>query len=98
MRWQIAALLIAVILPGRPAAAQCPDGSPPPCVASRPAPKPTSIAVLYFDSLSPDSADAYIATGLTEEIIARLGQLDRLVVKSQTAVRRYRGRADDPAT
>jgi len=99
MRLQIGTLLmLTVSAAGRPAAAQCPDGSPPPCAASRPATKPTSIAVLYFDNLSPDSADAYIATGLTEEIIARLGQLERLVVKSQTAVRRYRGRADDPAT
>jgi hypothetical protein len=42
--------------------AQCPDGSAPPCraQAARPPgrPAPNSIAVLYFDNLSPDTADA----------------------------------------
>ncbi len=80
---------------------QCPDGSPPPC-ASRAAhtlaASPTSVAVLYFDNLSRDTSDAYIADGLTEELITRLGQIDRLQVKSRTAVQRYRGRPlDDPA-
>lgn len=76
-----------------PLAAQCPDGSPPPCrqpghpVASG----TSSVAVLYFDNLSPDTADAYLADGLTDEIIARLGSLERLRVKSRTAVARYRG-------
>ncbi len=94
-------LAIAATVLGRVAFAQCPDGSPPPCAlpSSRvaPAPAATSIAVLYFDNLSPDSNDAYLANGLTEEIISRLARLDRLVVKSQATVRRYRGRADDPA-
>ncbi len=83
-------------------AAQCPDGSPPPCarVAARAAgPAPTSVAVLYFDNLSRDTADAYVADGLTEELIARLGQIERLQVKSRTAVQRYRGRPiDDPTS
>lgn len=78
--------------------AQCPDGSQPPCGARRSAPAPSSVAVLYFDNLSADSADAYLANGLTEEIITRLGRVDRLTVKSQTAVRRFSGRATDPAT
>jgi serine/threonine-protein kinase len=47
--------------------------------------------VLYFDNLSPDSADAYLADGLTEELTARLGQIDRLIVLGRTTVRRYRG-------
>jgi len=86
----------------RPARAQCPDGTPPPC--ARPArlaapPPPNSVAVLYFDNLSRDTADAYLADGLTEEMIARLGQVERLQVKSRNAVRRYRGAAaDDPAS
>jgi len=55
--------------------------------------------VLYFDNLSRDTADAYLADGLTEELIARLGQVERLTVKSRFAVRRYRGAStDDPAT
>jgi len=76
----------------RPAAAQCPDGTPPPC--ARPArlavPPPNTVAVLYFDNLSPDSGDAYLAEGITEEIITRLGDLARLTVKSRYAVRPYR--------
>ena len=79
--------------------AQCPDGSPPPCRVqpARVAPPPTSLAVLYFDNLSPDTADAYLADGLTEEMIARLGGVDRLTVKSRTSVHRFRGHAaSDP--
>ncbi|HET9707384.1 MAG TPA: hypothetical protein VFP39_03675 [Gemmatimonadales bacterium] len=79
-------------------AAQCPDGSPPPCgrVVSR-APASNSVAVLYLDNLSRDTADAYLADGLTEEIIIRLGQVQRLEVKSRFEVQRFRGRpALDP--
>lgn len=78
--------------------AQCPDGTPPPCAARPVAPPRNSVAVLYFDNLSPDTADAYLATGLTEEIIVRLGQVERLAVKSRNAVLRFRRRAaEDPA-
>src|SRR2546425_2757272 len=97
-----AAVLPAGSPAGLPAEVQCPDGSPPPCRAAvaRTAapPAPNSVAVLYFDNLSPDTGDAYLAEGLTEAVTARLGQIERLVVKSQTAVRRTRGTAtDDPS-
>ncbi|MGH7613182.1 MAG: hypothetical protein ACREMW_03930, partial [Gemmatimonadales bacterium] len=39
---------------------------------------------------------AYLADGLTDEIIARLGQIERLQVKSRTAVARYRNATLDP--
>ncbi len=74
--------------------AQCPDGSPPPCrpaLARAVAPAPNSVAVFYFENLSRDTADAYLADGLTDEIIARLGQIERLKVKSRTAVQHYLG-------
>jgi TolB-like protein len=72
--------------------AQCPDGTPPPCAGQRaPGPARNSIAVLYFENLSRDSGDTYIADGLTEELTARLGQVARLVVASRTATRRLRG-------
>src|SRR5213082_3777525 len=79
-------------------ALQCPDGSAPPCrsAVSAVAPVPNSVAVLYFDNLSADTADAYLAEGLTEELIARLGQLPRLAVKSRAAVRRFRQSGADP--
>jgi TolB-like protein/tetratricopeptide (TPR) repeat protein len=86
-----------------PAAAQCPDGTPPPC-AARPArvsaaPSPNSVAVLYLDNLSRDTADAFLADGLTEEIIIRLNQVPRLDVKSRYEVQRFRGQAaQDPAS
>lgn len=92
----------AFALAAVPLAAQCPDGSPPPC--SRPAaragagPLSTSVAVLYFDNLSRDTNDVYLAEGLTDELITRLGQVERLQVKSRNAVRRFRGdAAQDPA-
>jgi len=53
--------------------------------------KPQRVAVLYFDYLSHDTADAYLADGLTEEITSRLGEVGRLQVKSRSAVRRFRG-------
>ena len=51
------------------------------------------VAVLCFDNLSPDTTDAYLADGLTEEITARLGQVPRLEVKARSAAARYCGRA-----
>jgi TolB-like protein/cytochrome c-type biogenesis protein CcmH/NrfG len=80
--------------------AQCPDGTPPPCRGARPAATTNTVAVLYFDNASRDTADAYLADGITEEIISRLGQVGgRVQVKSRYAVRRYRGaQSEDPQT
>lgn len=94
--------LLSLLLSGSfpwPMAAQCPDGSPPPCGRTAPwGPAATSVAVLYFDNLSHDTSDAYVADGLTEELITRLGEIARLQVKSRTAVQRYRGHSiEDPA-
>ena len=80
--------------------AQCPDGAPPPCrTATRPVsvPAPNSVAVLYFDNLSADTTDAYLADGLTEEVAARLGDIRRLMVKqaSREGVRRLREASPD---
>jgi len=86
-----------------PLHAQCPDGSSPLCArvtARPPAPAANSVAVLYFDNLSRDTVDAFLADGLTEEIIIRLGQVQRLAVKSRFESQRFRGRAatqDPPA-
>lgn len=96
----IAALAFLCVWSAIGLSAQCPDGTPPPCRTqrARSAPAANSVAVLYFENLSPDTADAYLADGLTEEMIARLGGIDRLIVKSRTAVQRFRGRtAGDPA-
>jgi len=86
---------IAALLAGLPAcplaALQCPDGAPPPCrsAARAPAAPPAnSIAVLTFDNLSHDTADAYLVEGLANDISAQLGRLERLSVASRTMVRR----------
>ena len=57
-----------------------------------------TVAMLYLDNHSSDTADQYLADGITEETIGRLGQLARIAVPSRGMVRRFRGRADDPAT
>lgn len=55
--------------------------------------------MLYFDNLSRDSTDAYLADGITEEVIVRLGQVHRIAVKSRYESQRFRGRGRlDPAT
>jgi TolB-like protein/Tfp pilus assembly protein PilF len=88
----LALLVLCAGTPMRPLLAQCPDGSPPPCSrgAPRPAIQPTSLAVLYFENASRDTTDAYLAEGITEEIISRLSEVGRLQVKSRYQVRRYR--------
>ncbi|HXY70292.1 MAG TPA: hypothetical protein VEH62_12635 [Gemmatimonadales bacterium] len=91
-------LLLPALCAAGKLAAQCPDGTPPPCGA-RPArlaaaPSPNSVAVLYFDNLSRDTSDAYLAEGLTDEVIVRLQQVRRLEVKSRFESRRVRGRQD----
>jgi TolB-like protein/Tfp pilus assembly protein PilF len=68
-----------------------------PGLGSRAAPARPSIAVLYFDNLSRDTADAYLADGLTEETIEKLGGIRRLTTTSRAAVRRFRGTADPTA-
>ena len=87
---------LAILAPSLPA--QCPDGSLPPC-GPRPQPRaaalPTSIAVLYFENLSRDTADAYLADGLTEELTGRLGDVERLRVSGRSAVRRAQQASGD---
>ena len=83
-----------------PALGQCPDGTPPPCQRARTssaAAPASSIAVLYFDNLSRDTGDVYLADGFTEEVMNRLGQVEGLQIKSRAAVQSLRARgAADP--
>ncbi len=90
--------LASVVALHAPLRAQCPDGSAPPCRqgATR-AVTARSLAVLYFQDLSRDTANTAIADGLSEEIIARLSQISGLRVASRYASLKYRGRrASDP--
>jgi TolB-like protein len=83
---------LLAIFAAAPLAAQCPDGAPPPCRGAAARVPANSIAVLYFDNLSRDTSYAYLADGLTEEIIASLGKVRRLNVKSLYASQQFRGR------
>src|SRR3989454_7844425 len=49
-----------------------------------------SIAVLPFESLSDDKANAYFATGIQDEILARLSQIADLKVISKTSTQQYK--------
>ena len=48
-----------------------------------------SIAVLPFDNLSEDKANAYFAEGIQEEILTRLAKIAGLKVISRTSTQRY---------
>ncbi len=63
----------------------------------RGAEREASVAVLYFDNLSRDTADAYLADGLSEEIASRLGSIPGLSVKqtSREGIRRLRESTPD---
>ena len=92
------ALAAATLLAAGPALAQCPDGTPPPCGgAAAPArPSPRSIAVLPFANRSPDSADVYLAEGMTDEVGSHLTQVSRLQVKARGVVAAAWQRNPDP--
>jgi len=92
--WLAFASAVAVAAP--PALAQCPDGSPPPCGPRRIARIP--IAVLYFDNLSRDTADLYLAESLTEEVTDRLGGIERLQIRSRNTVRHLQRAGSGDAT
>jgi TolB-like protein/DNA-binding winged helix-turn-helix (wHTH) protein len=51
--------------------------------------EPQTLAVLPFENLSPDPDDAYFATGLHEELLDRLGEVDGIRLASRVAVRRF---------
>jgi TolB-like protein/Tfp pilus assembly protein PilF len=54
-----------------------------------------SIAVLPFESLSDDKANAYFATGIQDEIMARLAKIADLKVISRTSTQRYKSAPAD---
>jgi TolB-like protein/Flp pilus assembly protein TadD len=59
------------------------------------APKITSLAVLPLENLSGDPQQEYFADGMTDALIAELGQIGSLRVISRTSVMRYK-KTDKP--
>jgi TolB-like protein/Flp pilus assembly protein TadD len=64
------------------------------CTASQEETRPTktpekSIAILPFENLSDDKANAYFATGIQEEIMTRLAKIADLKVISRTSTQQY---------
>jgi len=61
--------------------------------SQKPAPQRAMLAVLPFANLSGDAREDYFADGLTEEMIAQLGQLQpaKLGVIARTSIVRYKG-------
>src|SRR5215831_2902948 len=57
--------------------------------ATMPAIREKSIAVLPFENLSEDKANAYFAEGIQEEILTRLAKVADLKVISRTSTKRY---------
>jgi TolB-like protein/tetratricopeptide (TPR) repeat protein len=49
------------------------------------------VAILSFANLSPDTADDYLARGISEEIATRLGDFPELKVASRSSVERLEG-------
>ena len=63
--------------------------------ASRPTPR---LAVLYFETLSADADDAFLAAGLTEDLIVDLARVDGVRVAARGEVQPFRGRDLPPRT
>lgn len=100
-RRRLALAVFLAVLPPCRLSAQCPDGTPPPCrtaSAARPSAtvSPTSVAVFPFENRSPDTTDAYLAVGMTEEIGNRLTQVGRLQIKSRGLVKLQWQRTPEP--
>ncbi|HEX7025582.1 MAG TPA: protein kinase [Gemmatimonadales bacterium] len=51
---------------------------------------PKTIAVLYFEDLSPDKSLGYLSDGLTEDLIGALGRVQGLDVISRSGVEQFR--------
>ena len=54
-----------------------------------------SIAVLPFENLSEDKANAYFADGIQEEILIRLSRIGDLKVISRTSTQRFKSSSED---
>ena len=89
-----------VLAPRRDASRVAPVAAPTsPGAASTSAPvsaaSPKSIAVLPFENLSDDKANAYFASGMQDEILTKLSKIAALHVVSRTSTQRYASAPDN---
>jgi len=75
--------------------ASAPDGEDRPAGAALPLPVKPSIAVLPFDNLSGDAAQAYLSDGITEDIITELSRFHSLFVIARNSSFAWRGESVD---
>jgi TolB-like protein len=54
-----------------------------------------AVAVLPFENLSEDKANAYFADGIQDEIITRLAKIGELKVISRSSTQRYRSKGEN---
>jgi serine/threonine protein kinase/Tfp pilus assembly protein PilF len=66
-------------------------------VAPRLSPNEKSIAVLPFENLSEEKANAYFVDGIQDEILTRLSKIADLKVISRTSTQRYKHTSQSPA-
>ena len=100
----VVAVIAAALLAFRffhPAPAPITAVSTPPAPVAVPAP-PTipekSIAVLPFENLSDEKANAYFADGIQDEILTKLASIADLKVISRTSTARYKSKPEDLKT
>lgn len=74
---------------GSPRIGEGPRGSPARAAPARPL-RQDGLAVLPFTNISPDPTDAYIADGLTEEMITVLSRIPKLLLIARTSVIQYK--------
>lgn len=84
-----ALLSIALFFLGRYSASQTSSSSGPSVIPAK------SIAVLPFESLSEDKANAYFADGIQDEILTKLATIADLKVISRTSTAKYKSKPED---
>ncbi len=90
-RWIIGVLGLAVVLllADKLVLHQSPQPAAPSAAAANAAGGDKSIAVLRFENLSDDKANAYFAAGVQDEILTRLAKIGALKVISRTSTEQY---------
>jgi TolB-like protein len=93
----IALILVAAAAWWLFARESAPEYDEPASVAETPAPAPdvlpNSIAVLPFESLSPDPNNAFFAAGIHEEILSQLSRIKDISVIARSSVMQYAGQS-----